>query len=236
MRVRRPWRVGRRRRAGWQYSLRSRMAIVLLLPLFLAAALFQSDEVELAVFCLLGAACLYFFIARGVGKRGRIGQFWPLGRRQRKQSTAKPFIGLRYLKAKATRWRVTQVIDGDTIRVSMGNGTGGTVRLVGIDAPETVHPYKPVEPFGKLASTKAAKLLLGKRVRLERDGSQGTLDHYGRLLAYVWLENGTLANEWLVRKGFAREQTYFNKPCKHRKRFLAAQADARRAQRGMWSN
>ena len=86
-------------------------------------------------------------------------------------------------------------------------GRVGTVRLLGIDAPETVHPYKPVEPFGKLVSTMAARLLLGKRVTFDNGmapkGHWTTMADY---LAYVWLENGTLANEWLVRKGFAREQ------------------------------
>ena len=82
----------------------------------------------------------------------------------------------------------------------------------------------------------AVRLLLGERVRLEQDDSQGWVDDYGRALAYVWLEDGTLANEWLVHNGYAKEQTYFSRPCKYRNRFRAAQADARRSKRGMWSN
>ncbi len=198
--------------------------------------LFESDRIAPALLCLLGVAVLFFFIARGALKRGRFGLLGLLGGRQRKKSATKPFVGLPYLRVEDALWRVTQVLDGDTIRVKMVNGAGGTVRLVGIDAPESVHPDRPVEFFGKTSSAMAVRLLLGERVRLEQDDSQGWFDDYGRALAYVWLENGTLANEWLVHNGYAREQMYFNRPCKYRKRFLAAQAVARRSQRGMWAN
>ena len=156
--------------------------------------------------------------------------------RLRKKATASPFQKLSLLKSADAHWRVTQVINGDTIRVSTGYGAGGTVRLMGIDAPETVHPSLPVEPFGKVSSNMAAKLMLGKLVRLEQDSSQGIIDDYGRLLAYVWLENGTLANEWLVRNGCVREQIYYNRPCKYRSWFLTAQVKARRNRRGMLAN
>ena len=128
-------------------------------------------------------------------------------------------------------YEVTDVIDGDTIRTRLWN-----IRLIGIDAPETVHPSRSVERFGKVASAMTRELLLGNYVRLETDASQGNSDNYGRLLAYVWLEDGTLVNEWLVRNGYAREQVYYNKPCKYRGRLLAAQREARQTRRGMWAN
>ena len=81
-----------------------------------------------------------------------------------------------------TYYSVIDVVDGDTIKVSM-NGTITTLRLIGMDTPETVDPRKPVQCFGKEASNKAKELLSGKKVRLEMDPSQGTLDTYGRTLA-----------------------------------------------------
>ena len=77
---------------------------------------------------------------------------------------------------------VVRVIDGDTIEVEI-DGTSYRVRYIGIDTPETVHPQKPVECFGKEASEKNRELVEGKRVRLEKDVSD--TDKYGRLLRYV---------------------------------------------------
>src|SRR3989344_8068933 len=81
-------------------------------------------------------------------------------------------------------YAVSKVIDGDTISI-MKDGKAVTLRLIGLDTPETVDPRKPVQCFGKAASDKAKELLAGTNVRLEFDASQGLLDKYGRTLAYV---------------------------------------------------
>jgi endonuclease YncB( thermonuclease family) len=80
--------------------------------------------------------------------------------------------------------KVTRVIDGDTIVVDIG-GRQYKVRYIGMDTPETVHPFKPVQYFGKEACEMNSALLKCNEVRLERDVS-GT-DKYGRLLRYVWV-------------------------------------------------
>lgn len=67
-------------------------------------------------------------------------------------------------------------------------GPDATVRLVGVDTPETVHPIR--------------------RVYVGTDWSQDTRDRYGRLLAYLWLPAGKLVNLDLIRQGFAHEYTY----------------------------
>ena len=65
---------------------------------------------------------------------------------------------------------VTSVVDGDTIKVRNDVGSTITVRLIGIDTPETKHPSKPVQCFGTEASAKTAELLPpGTRVELESD-------------------------------------------------------------------
>ena len=80
---------------------------------------------------------------------------------------------------------VTHVTDGDTIGVGRG-WRYEKVRLIGVDTPETVHPNKPVEYFGKEASAFTKQLCEGKTVRLEYDWQRK--DKYGRTLAYVYLE------------------------------------------------
>lgn len=79
---------------------------------------------------------------------------------------------------------VERVVDGDTIEVKI-DGEKFKVRLIGVDTPETKHPRKPIEPYGKEASEYTKKKLEGKKVYLEKDVSD--TDRYGRLLRYVWL-------------------------------------------------
>src|SRR4030066_595806 len=81
----------------------------------------------------------------------------------------------------------TRVIDGDTIVVTIG-GQEEKVRLIGVDTPETVHPNKPVEYFGKEASEFTRRMVEGKQVSLEYDWQRK--DKYGRTLAYVYLKDG----------------------------------------------
>jgi micrococcal nuclease len=128
-------------------------------------------------------------------------------------------------------FRVVRVVDGDTIKVSNGD----TLRLIGMDTPETVDPRKPVQCFGVAASRRAHALLDGQSVSLEYDPSQGRLDKYGRTLAYVWMADGQLFNELMIREGYAHEYTY-NTPYKYQARFRAAEAAARQAARGLWSS
>ncbi len=123
--------------------------------------------------------------------------------------------------------KVVKVIDGDTIKVE----TGEVVRLIGIDAPETVHPSKSLACFGKEASQKTKETLEGNLVRLEKDVSDK--DKYGRLLRYVWKE-GILINELLVREGYATVATY-PPDVKYQDRFLEAQRLAREENKGLWA-
>ena len=127
---------------------------------------------------------------------------------------------------------VVSVVDGDTVKVRMG-GRVESVRLIGIDAPETNAPGRPVQCFGPEASAKAAELLGRKTVRLEFDESQGRRDRFDRLLAYVWVGD-VLANEWMIRQGYAREFT-FNEPYRYQQTFKMAEDEARAAGRGLWA-
>jgi len=124
--------------------------------------------------------------------------------------------------------KVTRVIDGDTIEIEGGR----KVRYIGIDTPETVHPSKPVECYGKEASEKNKELVLNKEVRLERDVSE--TDKYGRLLRYVWF-GSLMVNEYLVREGYAMSSSY-PPDIKYQERFVKAQREAREKNKGLWGS
>lgn len=130
------------------------------------------------------------------------------------------------------RYEVVKVVDGDTIDVDI-DGTIERLRLIGIDTPETVDPRKPVQCFGREASDKTKALLQGTHVRLEADPSQGERDKYGRLLRYVFMEDGTNVNLLLIAEGYAHEYTY-DMPYRYQAAFRAAQNTAREKKRGLW--
>ena len=130
-------------------------------------------------------------------------------------------------------YAVVSVVDGDTVKLSI-DGTTQTIRLIGMDTPETVDPRKPVQCFGKEASNKAKELLTGRSVRIETDASQGTLDKYGRTLGYIFRDDGLFYNKYMIEQGYAHEYTY-NIPYKYQSEFKAAEKSARENQMGLWS-
>ncbi len=122
-------------------------------------------------------------------------------------------------------------MDGETIQVCCIGWKREKVRYIGINTPETKHPTKGVEHFGKEASEANRQLVDGKTVRLEFDVQQ--VDRYKRLLAYVYLEDGTFVNAWLVEHGYAQVMTV-PPNVKHQELFLKLQREAREAKRGLW--
>ena len=124
---------------------------------------------------------------------------------------------------------VARVVDGDTIELESGE----RVRYIGINTPETVKPNAPVECFGHEASAYNRQLVAGKRVRLAKDVSER--DRYGRLLRFVYLEDGTFVNDVLVRDGYAYAST-FPPDVAEASVFRAAEVEARTAKRGLWAS
>ncbi len=127
---------------------------------------------------------------------------------------------------------VVEVVDGDTIVVRL-RGADETVRLIGIDTPETKHPTKPVQCFGPEASAFTKQLLAANTsVRLERDVE--ARDHFGRLLAYVYRsDDGLFVNLELARLGFARPLTIAPNNA-HAGEVASAVGEARAQHRGLW--
>lgn len=132
-----------------------------------------------------------------------------------------------------TLYPVVKVVDGDTIEITK-DGKEIKVRLIGIDTPEVVDPRKPVYCFGQEASRQTHALLDGKSVMIETDQSQDTYDKYRRLLAYIFLPDGTFINEYMIAQGYAHEYTY-DLPYKYQAEFKAAERSARESQKGLWS-
>lgn len=128
--------------------------------------------------------------------------------------------------------RVVRVVDGDTIIARLPGGDE-SVRLIGIDTPESVDPRRPVECFGVEASNRTKQLLpKGTVIRLERDVE--SRDRFGRLLAYVHrVDDGTFVNLALVRDGFAQPLT-IPPNVAYTADFVDAAAEARRDGRGLW--
>ncbi|MFC2024414.1 thermonuclease family protein [Chloroflexota bacterium] len=129
----------------------------------------------------------------------------------------------------STKAQVVRVIDGDTIEVSIDNQIY-KVRYIGIDTPETVHPTKGEEPYGRAASDKNKELVENRTVTLEKDVSE--IDKYGRLLRYVYVGN-LFINAELVRLGYAQVTTY-PPDVKYQDLFVELQREARKEERGLW--
>ncbi len=126
------------------------------------------------------------------------------------------------------RGLVRWVADGDTIVL-----TGGErVRYAGINAPEIAHNGEPGEPYGDEARAFNKKLVLGRWLNLEL--AEESRDHYGRLLAYVFLEDGTFVNGELVQQGYAHLIRRQSKALNW-ERLLNLQRDALKDKKGIWS-
>ena len=129
-----------------------------------------------------------------------------------------------------TAYKVMRVIDGDMVKINY-NGKATNVRLIGVDTPETVHPSKPVEAYGKEASNFTKNLLQGESVYLRFDIDK--TDKYGRLLAYLYrAPDGLFVNLEIVRQGYGHAYTQF--PFKHIESFRYYGNRARTAGKGLY--
>jgi micrococcal nuclease len=138
------------------------------------------------------------------------------------------------LPPSTTGWLpVVRVVDGDTIVVEQ-SGEPVTVRLIGIDTPESVDPRRPVQCFGREASQKMRELVGGQAVRLEPDPTQADRDAYQRLLRYIYLDGDVSVNQILIAEGFAFEYTYQNVPYRDQAAHREAERQARESGAGLW--
>ncbi|MBE2216677.1 MAG: thermonuclease family protein [Ignavibacteria bacterium] len=141
---------------------------------------------------------------------------------------------------------ITKVFDGDTFEAE-ANGKKEKVRMLGIDTPEkfdsdkltrdierTKRDSETIKKLGELSSVYTRNLLDGKKVLLEPDKTQDDKDKYGRLLRYVYLEDGTFVNKKIVAEGYAVVFRKFK--VSKEKELIGAEEDARKEKKGLWGD
>lgn len=128
---------------------------------------------------------------------------------------------------------LNKCVDGDTAKFTFTNGDVYSVRFLAIDTPESVHPTKKVEPFGKEASEYTCnKLTRAKKIELEYDKKAGQKDKYGRLLAWVFVDDNLLQVN-LIREGLA-EVAYVYDDYKYASLLKDEEAVAKAFKKGKW--
>ena len=131
---------------------------------------------------------------------------------------------------------VIRVVDGDTIVVQV-KGHPETVRLIGVDTPETKDPRKPVSILRQGSQRIHGHLLNGQRVRLEIQTVPTSRDRYGRLLAFVYRESDNLlVNKEIIRQGYGHAYTRYPFDPGRMEEFRAAERSAREQKRGLWAS
>ena len=136
---------------------------------------------------------------------------------------------------------VARAVDGDTLKLSDGR----RVRLIGVDTPELHYSEKllrdsrrthkdieAIQALGKRAADFTKQLCEGKTVKIELDVRR--YDKYGRLLAYIYLEDGTFVNAKIIEEGYAQVMT-IPPDVKYADYFLKLQREARENHKGLWA-
>lgn len=125
--------------------------------------------------------------------------------------------------------RVLRIIDGDTLEVEIDN-EAFKIRLIGVNTPETVHPFLEEEEFGREAGDYLKSLLTNQTVVLEFD--ENVMDTYNRLLAYVYLR-GIFINAEIVKNGFG--EAYTDYPFRYLDDFVRYEQEAKEKRAGLWA-
>ncbi|MEN6385812.1 MAG: thermonuclease family protein [Phycisphaerales bacterium] len=129
-----------------------------------------------------------------------------------------------------------KAVDGDTIDINIPDGKyrHTRIRMLGIDTPETKNPNMPVMYFGPEAYNFTKGKILGKNITVLMDLASNPRDKYGRLLAHIELEDGSILNKELLTNGFAYADTRF--PHSFKKEYVALEKQAQKEKRGLWKN
>lgn len=131
------------------------------------------------------------------------------------------------------QYPVVSFVDGDTITVSV-NGVDESIRLIGVDTPETRDPRTDVQCFGKLASDFTKRLIGDQPVRLANDSLNADRDRYNRLLRYVYLPDERLVNAEIIKQGYGFAYTLY--PFEKLEEFRDYEKQAREQNLGLWNS
>ena len=141
--------------------------------------------------------------------------------------------GQKVVQSQPGLYAIDHFVDGDTIAVKM-NGKAESVRMIGVDTPETHKPNSPVQCYGPAAAAYTKNLIGDQRVRLQSDDKSQDRDRYGRLLRYVYLPDGKLVEAELIKNGYGFAYTEF--PFGKKTEFVQDQQAAHDANKGLWGN
>jgi micrococcal nuclease len=130
-------------------------------------------------------------------------------------------------------YSINHFVDGDTIAVTM-SGKSQSVRMIGVDTPETHKPNTPVQCYGPAAAAFTKTIIGSQQVRLEADSKSTNRDRYNRLLRYVYLPDGRLVEAELIKGGYGFAYTEF--PFTKSAEFVQYQVQAKAANKGLWGN
>lgn len=130
-------------------------------------------------------------------------------------------------------YSIARFVDGDTIVVDM-DGKQETIRMIGVDTPETHKPNTPVQCYGPAAAAYTKHLISNNKVRLQADSKSTNRDRYNRLLRYVYLPDGQMVETALIQNGYGF--AYLDFPFDMSGDFAKYQDQARAASKGLWSN
>ena len=189
---------------------------------------YRSPTVLLAILILFASLCFYIYFSQHPSFF-RIPSVSSISF----QPTPTTKIGQSDVTRSGQLVSVLYVVDGDTIDVAM-DGKDTRVRLIGINAPEKYNVQTP-ECFAADALTFLKNRIDKKQVYLMSDPSQDEKDKYGRLLRYVFLEDGTDIDLELIEQGYAKEYTY-KMPYQYQQQFRTAQGEAKAANKGVWGS
>jgi len=130
-------------------------------------------------------------------------------------------------------YSIIRIADGDTFTIDKG-GEEVTLRLLGIDTPEKKSSFTEEECYGVEATQIIKRLLDGEEIRYETSKLSGELDRYGRVLAYVYLDDGTFVNAELVKRGVAMMYEK-NTTHEHYDSLKILEIEAQKQGVGLWS-
>lgn len=143
------------------------------------------------------------------------------------------FLGLNNIYAKETV-KFVDCVDGDTIKISLDN-KDYTVRMLAVDTPESVHPTKEVEEYGKEASNYTCDLLTkAKEIKVEYDKASDKEDKYGRILVWVYADD-KMVQETLLSEGLAKV-AYLYENYEYTSNLQKIESDAKSKKIGIWSD
>jgi micrococcal nuclease len=129
-------------------------------------------------------------------------------------------------------YSVSHFVDGDTIAVDM-NGSVETIRMIGVDTPETHKPNTPVQCYGPQAADFTKNMIGQNKVRLQADPLDTNRDRYGRLLRYVYLPDGRMVETQLISNGYGFAYTLF--PFQKKDEFVSDMQSAENTKKGLWA-